>query len=56
MAELNKGFGMAVYNGFKEKVLEDRTNADRDAGTDWLPVAHLRDQLTPGIPTHRISL
>ena len=30
MAELNKGLDMEVYNGFKEKVLEDRTNADRD--------------------------
>ena len=30
MTHLNKGFDLDVYNGFKEKVLADRTNADRN--------------------------
>ena len=30
MAELNKGFDMEAYTNFKERILEDESNADRD--------------------------
>ncbi len=36
METLNRGFDMAVWNGYREKVIKDRSNADREK----IAVAH----------------